>query len=100
MTNDLRRIIAKRIAIHPEYDLGIKRCWKEALNFAKDNSEAVVLFVNNDATDEEVYWLSEILCDMYDLLKDDRIIDAFQERANKMDDTEMKRSILQEIDYI
>lgn len=100
MTNKLRSIIAKRISMHPEYDLGIEECWKEALKIVKDNLDAVVLFVNNDATDEEVYWFSEILCDIYDLLQDDSIIDAFQKRANKMDDVEMKRSILQEIDHI
>jgi len=100
MIEKIKSIIAKRIAIHPEYDFGIKECWKEALNVVKENPESVLLFINNDATDEEVYWFSEILCDMYDLLQDDRIINAFKERAERMDDAEMKRSVMQEIDHI
>ena len=100
MTERLKNIIAKRISMHPEYDFGINECWREALQLVKENPESVVMFVNNDATDEEVYWLSEILCDIYDLVLNDSIIDAFRERANKMDDAEMKRSILREIDFI
>lgn len=100
MTESLKSIIAKRISTHPEYDFGINECWREALQLVKENPESVVMFVNNDATDEEVYWLSEILCDIYDLLQNDSIIDAFRERANKMDDAEMKRSILREIDFV
>ncbi len=100
MVKKYKDIIAKRISTHPEYDYGIKECWSEALLLVKDDPESVISYINNDATDEEVYWLSELLCDIYDLIQDERIIDAFQRRAENMLDSEMKRSVLQEIEHI
>lgn len=100
MINKYKEIIAKRISTHPEYDFGIKECWNEALLLVKDDPESVISFIGDDATDEEVYWFSEILCDIYDLIQDERIIDAFRKRADKMSDAEMQRSVLQEIKHI
>lgn len=100
MFEKLREIIAKRIATHPEYDYGITKCWEEAMELVKENPEEVLSFIINDATDEEVYWFSEKLCDIYDLGRDERFVQAFKNRANRITDAEMRRSILQEIDYI
>ena len=100
MIKKYKDIIAKRISTHPEYDFGIKECWNEALLLVKDDPESVISFICDDATDEEVYWFSEILCDIYDLIQDERIIDAFRKRADKMSDEEMQRSVLQEIKHI
>ena len=44
--------------------------------------------------------LNEILCDMWDATHDNRFIEAYRYRAEKMEDPEMKRSILHEINWV
>ena len=66
----------------------------------KENPEAVLIFIKDEASDEEVYWLSEKLCDIYDLTQDELFVRAFQDRADNMEDVEMKRSILQEVSHV
>lgn len=100
MINDFKTIIKKRIAIHPEYDYGIEQCWKEELLLVKENPDEALHFINEEATDIEVYWFSEVLCEIYDATLDSRFIKAFENRANHMNDAEMKRSILQEINHV
>ncbi|MCQ2543254.1 MAG: hypothetical protein MJ126_03745 [Lachnospiraceae bacterium] len=100
MVEKLKEIIARRVSLHPEDDFGRIKCWEEALLLVKEDSEAVLDFINNVATDEEVYWFSERLCEMYDLTQDERYIDAFVSRAEHITDEEMKRSILQEVNYV
>lgn len=96
----LKEIIARRISIDPEDDYGRKKCWEEALLLVKDNPEFTLRFITEEATDEEVFWFSERLCEMYDISQDERFIQAFQNRADQMTDAEMKQSILQEISWV
>lgn len=96
----LKSIIANRISMNPEYDFGIEQCWNEALKLVKVYPEEVLKFVQSSASDTEVYWFSEILCDIYDLTEDERFIKAFGDRAANITDAEMKRSIIQEIGHV
>lgn len=96
----IKAIIAERIETEPEYDYGIEQCWKKMMQIVRQDKEKVLSFIESVASDEEVYWLSEILCDMYDMMNDDRLVKAFAERAFAMTDAEMKRSVLQEINHI
>ena len=100
LTDELKQIIARRIATHPEYDYGIQQCWDEAITLIKNNQDEAINFIKHEGSDEEVYWLSEILCDIYDVTFDERFVDAFKERGNNMSDAEMKRSVLQEVGHV
>ncbi len=100
MNESLKAIIAKRIALDLQDDFGRDKCWEEELKIVEEDPETALLFINQDGTDEEVYFLSEILCDIYDSTLDDRFIEAFRQRADKIDNNEMKRSILQEIEHV
>ncbi len=98
--NTIRNLISKRKAINPEYDYGRDLCWKEEINYLINNINESINFISSEATDEEVYWLSEVLCDIYDKTQDIRFIQIFKERAEKMNNKEMQRSIIQEINHV
>ena len=68
--------------------------------FSKKGCYEALHFINEEASDIEVYWFSEVLCEIYDATLDSRFIKAIENRANQMNDVEMKRSIIQEINHI
>ena len=70
------------------------------MQLVKEKPEEVLAFIKQEATEEEVYWLSERLCEIFDITNDERFVEAFSSRANKIADEEMKRSILQEVGHV
>lgn len=95
----LRAVIAKRIALHPEDDFQIDKCWKEEVALLTEDIDEAIDFILNHGTDEEIYWLSEIFEDVVHSVNSMPFVEAIIERANTIYDEAKKKSVLSEAEY-
>lgn len=59
----LREMLRKRIAMHPN-DYAIILSWKEQTKFCSDNIEHIIKFIDEESSEDEYGWLSEIFEDI------------------------------------
>lgn len=64
MTEEIRAVIKKRMATDDEWDYGVKQCWKEEVELLSRDINDTISFLENNCTDEEFSWLSEIFEDV------------------------------------
>jgi len=63
-----------------------------------------IRFIENECTDEELYWLSEVFEDIVDRTRSVEFVHCLQTRVQHVENPEWKQSILDEIlitlDYV
>lgn len=57
---EIRTAIKQRMETDDEWDYGVKQCWEKETELLSRNIDATILFFENDCTDEEFLWLSEV----------------------------------------
>ena len=99
MNEELSQAIARRIATFEENDGAIDQAHEEELRAVLSEPEAALRFIRETVSDDEVNFLVEILCDIWDVNHDDRFIDASQKRADGTADPYIRDSIQRDIDW-
>ena len=62
--NEIRQILSRRIALHPEDSLAAEECWKEEIMVLSRDIEETIDFFSNRCTGEEFAWLSKVFEDV------------------------------------
>lgn len=71
--------------------------WERELDAICEDMQAARIFIENDCSDEELFWLSEIFEDIIDRTEDVAFLGCLQKRAERMNDEARKKEVLDEI---
>lgn len=58
--NEIREVLAKRKALHPEDSFAAEKCWDEEISIMCRDIDQTIDFMRNRCTGEEYAWLSEV----------------------------------------
>ncbi len=83
ITEEIRRIIKKRIATDDEWDYGVQQCWNEEIEILTNNIEETIWFLENECTADEFVWLSEIFDDVAEKTQSRLFVDCLYRVAEK-----------------
>jgi len=99
-TERFKEIIQKEETLHPNDDYGAQECWKELTDLLAKNIDETIDFINNECTEREFFWLSEILDDVVIKTQSHEFIDCVQKVAiEKFPEISKKYHIQFQIDY-
>ena len=76
----LRRVITRCISLDPNDDFGMEKCWEEMTDILSANIHDTILFINNDCTDEELYWLGSVFEDVAEKTQSNDFIKTLRDR--------------------
>lgn len=78
--------------------------WEAEIKQFTANIQESIRFIENECTDEELYWLSEVFEDIVDRTRSVEFVHCLQMRVQHVENPEWKQSILDEIlitlDYV
>lgn len=57
---EIREVLLRRMAFHPEDSFATEKCWEEEINVLCRDIDQTIDFINNRCTGEEFVWLSEV----------------------------------------
>ena len=83
ITEEIRAAIAKRIATDDEWDYGVKQCWAEQIEILSRNIDETIAFFENDCTEDEFAWLSEVIEDVAKTTQSREFVDCLFRVAKK-----------------
>ncbi len=68
----------------------------EIKQFTLDVSKSIH-FIDNECSDEELYWLSEVFDDIMDRSRSKEFLECLRRRAQKVEDSKWREEILEDI---
>ena len=71
--------------------------WEKELDAICEDMQAARVFIENDCSDEELFWLSEIFEDIIDRTGDVAFLGCLRKRAERMMDEVRKNEVIDEI---
>lgn len=71
--------------------------WEKELGAICEDMQAARIFIENDCSDEELFWLSEIFEDIIDRTGDVAFLGCLRTRAERMTDEARRKEVLDEI---
>ena len=71
--------------------------WQNMVDIICSDMKKAISFINNDCSDEELYWLGEIYNDVMEESHSREFIDCLQKRAEQVKNPEWKKEILADI---
>lgn len=80
----LRRVITRCISLDPNDDFGMEKCWEEMTDILSANIHDTILFINNDCTDEELYWLGSVFEDVAEKTQSNDFIKTLRDRLARV----------------
>lgn len=95
----LKQILSRRISLDPNDDYAIYDCWTQEINILSKNIQETVAFLENECTDEEFYWLSEIFEDIAYNTQSTEFINCIKNRLNRISDKSLIESIQTDIEF-
>ncbi len=98
MYNEFHEILAKSIRDDDDIKYDTREFWKkEAVLFTKDIKKTIN-FINNDCSDIEFYYLSEIFQEIAEITKSKEFLNCVLKRMESITNPEYIRSINIDID--
>ena len=79
----LQEIIQKIERLDPEYDYGIKQCWKEEIELLTRDINATIDFLDHECTSEQFVWISEIFDELVEKTQSRALIECFYRAAKR-----------------
>ena len=79
----IRAAIKKRIALHLEDYYGVKKSWEEEVEILSRNIDETIAFFENDCTEDEFAWLSEVIEDVAKTTQSREFVDCLFRVAKK-----------------
>ena len=91
--NEIRAAISDRInnpnALHyPD------PWWEREVSVLTADPETTLIFIRQECTDDELFWMSEIFDDLISITKSRELLACLHERAGKVQDEEKKTEII------
>lgn len=91
----LKEVLDERIKLldetQDEWDYGLKECWKKEVDILTKNMNETLSYLDNECTEDEYGWLSEIFDDVVKKDPSKEFVDALYRLAEKYP-KETKRS--------
>lgn len=99
----MREFISIKDCLHyritePEDNYYYVTLWEKEVNIVCSDLDAGMQFINNECTDEELYWLSEVFEDIAAKSHSAEFIQCIRERAARVEDSKRRADIQQEIE--
>jgi len=80
----LRDVIARNIALDPNDDFGIEKCWEEMTAILSEDAIATLHYFENECTDEEFFWLGAVFEDIAEKTQSKELIQVLRSRLEKV----------------
>ncbi len=80
----LREVITRCVALDPNDDFGMEKCWAEMTEILSDDISATVHFFESVCTDEEFYWLGSVFEDVAEKTQSKELIQVLRNRLAKV----------------
>lgn len=80
---ELRKLIVKRASLPMEWDDGIYSVQKEWTKLCSENIEHLIRFLDEDSTDDEYGWLSEVYEDIAEVNPNREFVASLYRAAKK-----------------
>ncbi len=94
---ELTATITERIRIgdetQDEWYYGLEQCWQKEINLLSCDITQTINFIENECDDETFCWLGEVFEDVTELTQSKEFVYAIKKRAEKIIDTEQRRSV-------
>jgi len=88
IAKDVRTVLKERIRIAKEtqdnWDYGIEQCCKEEIDILSRNMNETIMFFDNECTDEDFFWLSEVFEDIAEKTQSREFVEALRIRLAKV----------------
>lgn len=92
--NEIREILSKRIALHPEDSFATEECWKEEIMVLSRDIEQTIDFFSYQCTGDEFAWLSEVFEDVLEKTHSEELRNCLREIAKKYPEETQEYNIL------
>ncbi len=93
INNEIRKVLSRRISLHPEDDYAIEQCWEQEVEILSKDREETIHFLCVEASDDELAWLSEIFDDLILKTQDIGLLEAIRIRAASVDNSQDRHSV-------
>ena len=91
---EIREVLARRMALHPEDSFAVEKCWEEEIRILCRDVAETIDFVENRCTGEEFVWLSEVFEEVQEQINSEELKRCLLATAKKYPDETKKYSIL------
>jgi hypothetical protein len=81
---DLRAELTHRLSLDVNDDYGIEESWKSLTKILSENVDDTICFFNNECTDEEFFWLSEVFSDVSEVLQSKEFVQTLRNRLARV----------------
>lgn len=95
----LKEIISKRKNLHPNDDYATYDCWTQETDILSEDIQETIYFIENECTDEEFYWMSEVFEDIAYKTQSTEFISCIKNRLKKISDKTLIESIQTDIEF-
>lgn len=81
---DLRAKLAHRLTLDANDDYGTEESWKELTEILSENVDDTIRFFNDECSDEELFWLSEVFSDVSEIVQSKQFVQALRMRLARV----------------
>lgn len=81
---DLRAELIHRLSLDVNDDYRIEESWKRLTNILTESVDDTICFFNNECTDEEFFWLSEVFSDVSEVLQSKEFVQTLRNRLARV----------------
>ena len=94
----MKNVIAERVGIDDEDTAQVNNCWEEMVQIFSADISNTILFLDNECTEDEFSWLSEVFEQIAERTKSREFIECLRRVAQKYPDETKKYNIDEFID--
>lgn len=95
--NELREILNYRMTENPD-NYFTDTLWEQEVGLVCADMEKTIRFIQIECTDEELWWFCEVLDDIVEKTRSDKILNCVRERAVSVKNKEWKAQIIEDIE--
>ena len=99
LKDEFEKCLKKRLKISAADDFSTQKSWDEEVALLSRNADETVTLIN-ECSEEELYWMSEIFEEIFDIAEGTKIIAAIKERLKSFINQQYAASIQREIEYL
>ena len=81
---ELRREFSHRLSLDINDDYGTEECWNKLTKMLVENVSETIAFINNECTDEEFFWFSEVFSDVSEKVQSKELVEAMRARLARV----------------
>ena len=95
----IQGLIKYRVTLHPDDDYETNKVWEEIIEAHNTYPMNEILsFIKNEATDKDIYWISEIFDDLFIDASSKKLYQAYYERASRILDKKILDDVMDELE--